>query len=192
MSVNVERELVRLEMMSVSQLRGRYAELFGEPTRGRHRQSLIRRILWRLQAVDEGDLSQRARKRAAELANEADLRLEPPRRTGGQATVVNGQADRPNSERRPEDARSTGSADTADRQLLCVGTGRGKTVLPAAGSVLTRPYKGRLIEVTVLEAGFDYQGEQFATLSGLAKRITGSHWNGWHFFGLTPREKTRS
>ncbi len=29
-------------------------------------------------------------------------------------------------------------------------------------------------------------------VSGLAKRITGSHWNGWHFFGLTPREKTRS
>ena len=126
------------------------------------------------------------------MANEADLRLQPPRRTGGQATVVNGQADRPNSEARREGARSAGSADTVDRQLLCVGTGRGRTVLPAAGSVLTRPYKGRLIEVTVLQEGFAYQGEQFATLSGLAKRITGSHWNGWHFFGLTKRERTRS
>ncbi|MCH7476269.1 MAG: ABC transporter permease [Gemmatimonadetes bacterium] len=60
MSVNVERELVRLEMMSVSQLRGRYAELFGEPTHSRHRQSLIRRILWRLQAVDRGFVAENA------------------------------------------------------------------------------------------------------------------------------------
>ena len=57
---------------------------------------------------------------------------------------------------------------------------------------MTRPYKGRLIEVTVLEVGFAYQAEHFATLSGLAKRITGSHWNGWHFFGLTKQERTRS
>jgi hypothetical protein len=187
MSVNVERELVRLEMMSVSELRGRYAELFGEPTRGRHRQSLIRRILWRLQAVQEGDLSKRAQKRAVELANDADLRLQPPRQVS-----VAGNVQRPNSEPRPEGVRSVRFSDAKEKRLLCVGTGRGKTVLPAVGTVLTRPYKGRLIEVTVLETGFAYQGEQFATLSGLAKRITGSHWNGWHFFGLTKQERTRS
>ena len=191
MSVNVERELVRLEMMSVSELRGRYAELFGEPTHSRHRQSLIRRILWRLQAVQEGDLSHRAQKRAAELANEADLRLQPPRQANARISVDR-EGRRSNSEASPEGVRSVRFSDAKEERLLCVGTGRGKTVLPAAGSVLTRPYKGRLIEVTVLETGFAYQGEQFATLSGLAKRITGSHWNGWHFFGLTKQEKTRS
>ena len=34
---------------------------------------------WRLQALAEGDLSERARRRAAELANDADLRLAPPK-----------------------------------------------------------------------------------------------------------------
>ena len=189
MSVNVERELVRLEMMSVSQLRGRYAELFGEPTRGRHRQSLIRRILWRLQALEEGDLSQRAQKRAAELANDADLRLQPPRHTTRRAPV-DGEGHRPSSEARLG-SRSGRLPAAPDKQLVWGGTGRRKTALPAPGTVLTRPYKGRLIEVTVLEEGFAYQGEQFATLSGVAKRITGSHWNGFHFFGLTKQEKQK-
>ncbi len=191
MSVDVEREMARLERMNLSELRSRYAELFGEPTRGRHRQSLIRRILWRVQTVEEGDLSQRAQQRAAELANDADLRLQPPRRTSARGPVDR-EGHRPNSEARPEGIRSVGLSDAAEGPLLCVGTGRRKTALPAPGTVLTRPYKGRLIEVTVLEEGFAYQGEQFATLSGLAKRITGSHWNGWHFFGLTKREKTKS
>ncbi len=190
MSVDVEREMARLERMNLSELRSRYAELFGEPTRGRHRQSLIRRILWRLQVVEEGDLSQRAQQRAAELANDADLRLQPPRHTSARAPVA-GKERRPNSEPRLEGVRSVRFSDAADGRLLCVGTGRRKSVLPAPGSVLTRPYKGRLIEVTVLEEGFAYQGEQFATLSGLAKRITGSHWNGWHFFGLSKQEKQK-
>jgi hypothetical protein len=40
---------------------------------------LIKRIAWRLQALAEGDLSERARQRAKELANDADLRLSPPK-----------------------------------------------------------------------------------------------------------------
>ena len=189
MSVNVERELARLERMSLSDLRARYAELFGELTRGRHRQSLIRRILWRLQALEEGDLSQRAQKRAAELANDADLRLQPPRHTTRRAPV-DGEGHRPSSEARLG-SRSGRLPAAPDKQLVWGGTGRRKTALPAPGTVLTRPYKGRLIEVTVLEEGFAYQGEQFATLSGVAKRITGSHWNGFHFFGLTKQEKQK-
>ena len=43
------------------------------------RAHLFRRIAWRLQAQAEGDLSERARQRAAELANDLDLRLRAPR-----------------------------------------------------------------------------------------------------------------
>lgn len=68
-----------LEQLSVRQLRQRYLELFAEATRCHHKQSLVRRLLWRLQALAEGDLSQRARQRAAELARDADLRLLPPK-----------------------------------------------------------------------------------------------------------------
>ena len=39
---------------------------------------LFRRIAWRLQSLSEGDLSARARERAAQLAVHADLRLRPP------------------------------------------------------------------------------------------------------------------
>ncbi len=174
MSVDVEQETEILEAMTLSELRSRYAELFGEMTRGRHRQSLIRRILWRLQALEQGDLSQRARRRAAELANDADLRLQPPRRT---------------SKRPPVDHHEqTENGPPSEPRRAPARTRRAKAALPAPGTVLTRPYKGRLIEVTVLEHGFAYQAEHFATLSGLAKRITGSHWNGFHFFGLTRRE----
>lgn len=52
------------------------------------------------------------------------------------------------------------------------------------GTVLARQYKGRTITVTVLEDGFEYAGEVFRTLSAVAKAVTGSHWNGYHFFGL--------
>ena len=53
-----------------------------------------------------------------------------------------------------------------------------------AGTVLTRQYKGRLIEVTVLREGFEYEGETYASLSAVAKAITGSHTSGFLFFRL--------
>src|SRR5713226_6987005 len=79
MDRNLGQELAALARMTVSELRMRYEELFGEPTWVRHKAWLIKRLAWRLQALAEGDLSERARRRAAELANDADLRLGPPR-----------------------------------------------------------------------------------------------------------------
>src|SRR5258707_743453 len=62
------REIEALENLDVAGLKTRYLELFGEAAPGRHRQSLVRRIAWRLQAQAEGDLSERARQRAAAIA----------------------------------------------------------------------------------------------------------------------------
>ncbi|MBP9024742.1 MAG: DUF2924 domain-containing protein [Phycisphaerae bacterium] len=53
--------------------------MFGEPSRSRHRRYLIHRIAWRLQADAEGGLTDRALQRAAELANDPDVRVTPPR-----------------------------------------------------------------------------------------------------------------
>jgi hypothetical protein len=55
--------------MTVNELRTRYSEVFGEQTTSRNKESLVRQIIWRLQALAEGDIPTRARKRAAELAN---------------------------------------------------------------------------------------------------------------------------
>src|SRR5207244_11360417 len=57
----------------------KYRRQFQEETRPRHREHLFRRIAWRLQALAEGDLSQRARDRARQIAQDADLRTVAPR-----------------------------------------------------------------------------------------------------------------
>jgi Protein of unknown function (DUF2924) len=78
MTLNVDQEMAALRRLTMRELRERFAEVFGENTPAGNRLWLMRRILWRLQALAEGDLSERARRRAAELANDADLRTLPP------------------------------------------------------------------------------------------------------------------
>jgi hypothetical protein len=65
---NVGTEIAALPRLAVKDLRARYAEIFGEPTKASNKQWLTKRIAWRLQSLAEGDLSERARKRAEELA----------------------------------------------------------------------------------------------------------------------------
>ena len=72
---NVGTEVAALPWLTVQNLRRRYAEIFGEPTRATNRTWLTKRIAWRLQSLAEGDLSERARTRAVELARDADLGL---------------------------------------------------------------------------------------------------------------------
>src|SRR5262245_61297973 len=79
MRLNVGKEVAALERMTVKDLRVKYAEVFGEATSGRNKAWLVRRVAWRLQANAEGGLSERARRRAQELADDADLRLTPPK-----------------------------------------------------------------------------------------------------------------
>jgi hypothetical protein len=74
MDFNVVREVAALQRLTAKELRGRYAEAFGETTNTKNRAWLVKRIAWRLQALAESDLSERARLRAADLANDADLR----------------------------------------------------------------------------------------------------------------------
>jgi Protein of unknown function (DUF2924) len=162
MKQNLEQEVARLRQLSVAELQGRYAELFGEPTRAGHKGWLLKRLAWRLQALAEGDLSERARRRARELACEADLRLSPPR----QPTT-----------------RSPGL-----HALLSSAVPSPDDRLPPAGTVLVRKYKGEALQVKVLPDGFAYRGETYDSLSAVAKAITGSHCNGFLFFRLGSKE----
>ena len=56
--------------------------------------------------------------------------------------------------------------------------------VPPPGSRITRVYKGSTLQVTVLEHGFEFDGQRYRTLSALARTITGSHLNGYAFFNL--------
>jgi len=56
--------------------------------------------------------------------------------------------------------------------------------LPIPGTVISKVYKGTVINVKVLDKGFEYDGKTYRTLSSIAGAVTGQHWNGYLFFGL--------
>jgi hypothetical protein len=60
------------------------------------------------------------------------------------------------------------------------------------GTRLIRDWKGESHHVTVAESGFEYQGRVYASLSEIARNITGTRWSGPLFFGLRRAEKLRS
>ncbi|HNO79226.1 MAG TPA: DUF2924 domain-containing protein [Phycisphaerae bacterium] len=167
MAIDVASKLKSLRGMTIPVLRERYAEVFGEPTRSNNKQFLVKRIIWRMQALDEGGLSERARRRAAELARDADLRIRPPTK--------------PVDDDAPTVITEAPFRVAADDRL------------PMPGTLLTREYKGQTIQVRVLHKGFEFDGEIYRSLSAVAGKVTGSHWNGYLFFGITkPTKETKT
>jgi len=67
----------------------------------------------------------------------------------------------------------------------------GRSNDPPVGTILTRTWHGREIQVTVVDGGYEYDGVVHKTLTAAAKAITGSHWNGRLFFGLVKRKKSK-
>lgn len=61
--------------------------------------------------------------------------------------------------------------------------------LPQPGSVLLRVHKGVEYRVNILDDGFEYNGQRHASLSQIARLITGTPWNGYLFFGLQRRTR---
>jgi hypothetical protein len=122
-------EIEKLRRVSLASLRAKYREVFAEETRCRHREHLFRRIAWRLQALAEGDLTERARERACQLARDADLRMVAPR----DFFMVEGEPVRT--------TRGAGNRRPADDRL------------PLPGTLLSRKWKGRTLLVEVLADG---------------------------------------
>jgi hypothetical protein len=56
------------------------------------------------------------------------------------------------------------------------------------GSVLIREHQGVVHEVLVVPGGFCWQGKTYDSLSTIAKKITGTSWNGPRFFGLRSKK----
>ena len=79
MNDELRKEIEQLRREKTTALKARYRELFGEESSSSNHAHLFRRVAWRLQALAEGDLTQRARERAIVLAADADLRLRAPR-----------------------------------------------------------------------------------------------------------------
>lgn len=161
MSIDLGRKIAALETMTVPQLVRTYADVFGESTNGRNKVWLVRRIAWRVQANAHGGLTDAARAKAAELANDADIRTTIPKAA----------------------ATATPAADAAPppKVVECVADAR----VPPPGTVLTRTYKGTEVRVTVRADGFEHDGTVYPSLSAVAKVVSGAHCNGFAFFKLT-------
>ena len=139
MSVNVAKEVAAMKRMTVNQLKSKYAEVFGDETRTGNKAWLVKRIAWRLQAISEGGLSERARQRAHELANDDDIRMSPPRvKTASDQAV--------------ERTVTTPIQFSEDQRL------------PLPGTVLVREYQGNSLQVRVLDRGFEFEGEVYRSL----------------------------
>src|SRR5512140_3600242 len=140
----IEQQIAELGRMTVGQLKQKYIEVFGEETRSNNRQFLFRRIAWRIQALAEGGLSERARQRALEIANDADIRIRPPKGF----LVPNG-------------------ANSANRTVVAHFQSKDER-LPVSGTELVRVYRGKEIVVRILADGFEHDGRRFRSLSAIA------------------------
>jgi hypothetical protein len=157
MSETIAKQIQELRRMSVSDLRAKYREVFGEGTRSGNKDWMWKRIAWRIQQKAYGGLSERAKQRALSIADEDDIRMRVP--AGAFDAAMKGNA-------------------------MTTGTLRRDKRIPPTGTVLNREYKGEKHSVTVLDNGFEYDGRRFLSLSAVAREISGSHWNGYAFFNL--------
>ena len=173
MNASIADELAALGRLTTDGLCARYAELHGHAARTRHKAYLLRKVAWRLQSRAEGGLTERARRRAAELADDADVRAMPPK-AAPPRTVTPAAAE-------PCATIVTVSAPAPDLDPR----------LPAVGTVIVRPYKGAVLRVTVLADGFEMGGGRYRTLTAVAEQATGGHVNGFRFFKLDkPRSRS--
>jgi len=161
MTEQTYRDITQLGGMKTKALQHRYHEVFGEPSKSGNAAYLRKRIAWRIQSLAEGGLSERARRQAAELACEADIRQRAP------------LANMP--------------LEVTPKTVPVVSVARDPR-LPKPGAMLSRAFKGRQIVVTVLDTGFSFEGKQYKSLSAIAAEVTGTRWNGFQFFGLQAKE----
>ena len=163
---NETDDLDRLAKMRPEELQRLHLKLFGCRVPSGNTELARRRIARHVQCEREGGLPESARHHALAVAKEASLRIHVPTRKprfGAHAT-----------------ATVTGIVSDHDSRL------------PMPGSVIVKEHRGKTIVVRVLDDGFEYDGHRFASLSAIAKEITGTKWNGFLFFGLAKESKRGS
>ena len=162
-STRIREQIEALRSMTTAQLKGRYQEVFREVSRSNHKQFLFRRIAWRIQANAWGGLSERAKQRALEIADDADLRIRAPKNFLKDGIDVT----------RALEARVQPSLDPR---------------LPLPGTPLIRRYQDKDVVVHVrADGGFEWNGRIYKSLSKAVTEATGTRWNGFAFYNLGQR-----
>ena len=62
-------------------------------------------------------------------------------------------------------------------------------IILKTGATLVRQWRGRTHSVLVREDGFEYQAQRYRSLTVIAEQITGAHWSGPRFFGVSKRAR---
>jgi len=154
----IGEEIEGLRSLTTGQLKDKYRDVFGEDSRSNHKQFLFRRVAWRIQANAWGGLSERARRRALDIADDSDLRIRAPKNFLREAV----------DETRTVEARLKPSLDPR---------------LPLPGTPLIRRYQGKDIIVYVrADGGFQCDGKIYKSLSKAVSDATGTRWNGFAFY----------
>ena len=161
MHAELNQQIHQLRQMTTAQLQRKYRELFGQASHSNHKGYLFRRVAWRVQALVEGGLSERARQYAREIATDADLRLCAPKNVVGDQPAI----------------RVAGASRQLDPRV------------PTPGTQLIKRYKNETLTVTVLEDGYRYGERVYKSLSAIARQVTGTQWNGYLFFSLGLRKE---
>lgn len=165
---SVDEEVDRLEGLSTFELRTMWRRLWRQPPPMRlSKDMLIRGLAWKLQEAAYGGIGKLELRKLAALAKVADDR---------RAAQDNGSAS------------VTGLAGTNKSGASASAL---SAVILREGNRLVREWNGTTHTVAVLVAGFEWQGKQYRSLSQIAEAITGAHWSGPRFFGLTRRKKAR-
>ena len=168
-------QLQKLMGMTVSELRGKYQEVFGQACHSRNKDYLRKKVAFRIQELAEGGLSDKAKAKIEELAAVAPLRQWHSRKGKGGAQPDTAA---------PNAAAGPGAPPKAKAKVEAERDPR----LPPVGTVLKRTFKGAEHEVKVLDGCFEYLGKQYSSLSKVACEIAGAHWNGFTFFSLNNPE----
>ena len=149
-------QIMMLKNASVSELQKKYSELFeGRKAPSNNKVFLWRKIAYRMQELEYGGIPTETQGKIQELITKYD--------------PVNNKSLRPDN--------------TSDNQAKKTQLRRDKR-LPIPGTVVTKEYKGVMLQVKILEHGFEYNGKAYKSLTAIAKEVTGAHWNGYLFFRI--------
>jgi hypothetical protein len=166
MNASATTQVSKLLKMDLKELRTEYEKVFGKPTKSRNRNQLFSQIAKKLQNGDGGTETKSSIPKPT-----VTVRFTPKR----------------NSQKK---SGKTKKSEPKKRQPKPIGARDPR--LPKVGTTITKKYKGKTINVRVLEEGFECGGKEFRSLSAVAKHVTGAIWNGFLFFGLIPRKDKKS
>lgn len=164
----LEREIGKLALLPREELAIRWRAVFAStPPRGVKRGLLELGIAWQLQVRQFGALSPATKRQMQKLI----------------------------AARRAERLRLAEGGSVAGASISQARGGQTLAARPAAsvslspGTRLVREWHGRSHHVDVTEDGFVFEGKTHASLSAIARQITGAHWSGPRFFGLKVRSQ---